>query len=798
MATPGTSALRLLIITTVLGALLLSALLLGALLLSGCAREPAPIDPVVDDPVVDDAVHVDIGQNTEGHRLLDGWAKVEAKGELDWAWAIARRATIEVTLPHDGFQHLGLRCRVLEGVAEGQTVRVAVNNSAVGTVTLRPFGGWQTVWIRLPAETIRSGDNAVAFGFRDLRSPHSLDSSSADERELAVAFDGLHFVVGAPQKQRKSRFFASQEVTLVPFRAADETRDALSQSATAFQQRLEVTAGMSLEVAAARRCPTADPCPGSLTFEVNGHDDEGRPLALWIKTLGPESRAWIREVIDLDRFVGRSVNVSFVATADDAEASAEPVRAEPVWAEPVWAEPLLHRPSGDDRLNVVLISIDTLRADRLGAYGYSRPTSRHLDALAADGVRFDQAISQAPWTTPAHMSLMTSMYPSVHGVNLGWSDFLASVTRERRYRTLGSDVPTLADVLRGHGYRTVAVTGGTTVSASLGFARGFDRYRENFTNGFEHLTPAAETAVFDMLAAYGEAPFFLFFHTFEVHAPYIRSELADMLTDEQRAGLASIVAQGTNDPLGDYRQFLADNGLLRPEITSALYDGGIQYTDAFLGRLFEQLRTQGLLARTLIVVTSDHGEEFGDHSEERFLDAHCTTVYDELIRVPLLLHSPGQLPAGRVVDQQVELIDVAPSILDVLGLPPIEGMQGVSLLPLIRGESRPDREALSEATCVAPEIKSLRAEGFKYIYAFPPPDGERIGIGAAPTWEALFNLNKDPGEQHNLAPTSPAEVAAWRARLEDRFAAMPSTGDGTEMAVEDELLDRLRALGYVD
>ena len=153
---------------------------------------------------------------------------------------------------------------------------------------------------------------------------------------------------------------------------------------------------------------------------------------------------------------------------------------------------------------MVLISIDTLRADRLGSYGYPRPTSRHLDALAADGVRFDQAISQAPWTTPAHMSLMTSMYPSTHGVNLGWKDFMASVERRRRYRTLGRDVPTLAGVLRTHGYRTVAVTGGTTVSASLGFDRGFDRYRENFTNGFEHLNPSAEAAVFDMLAAYEE------------------------------------------------------------------------------------------------------------------------------------------------------------------------------------------------------------------------------------------------------------------------------------------------------
>lgn len=449
---------------------------------------------------------------------------------------------------------------------------------------------------------------------------------------------------------------------------------------------------------------------------------------------------------------------------------------------------------------VLLISIDTLRADRLGCYGYGRDLSPALDALAAEGVLFRQAVSQAPWTIPSHMSLMTSLYPSSHTVNQDHRQFVRFQRNEGNYRILPSEVQTLAEILKQHGFRTLALTGGGTMSAKLGFGRGFDTYLETARK----LQPKVWSQLTDWLSEPDPAgrPLFLFFHTFEVHAPHIRIDDArPLLSPEQAAGLYAFTERRYNLTEATFRRYLEEQGLLRVEMTSRLYDGGIRFTDWFLGNLFDTLREQGLWQRTLVIVTSDHGEEFADHDPTRFYNAHCVTTYDEIIRVPLIFRVPGRFADGRVVEHQVRLIDVAPTLLELLDIPIPEQMQGESLVDRMAGGGADGAlTAYSEATCRDLEWKSLRDQRFKYIAAFSAEAGERVGLPGERKWEQLFNVKNDPEEALDLAEAQRGRIKHMRNELAEFFTqrALPVVGGEQHLAFDEKLVEELRALGYLD
>lgn len=447
--------------------------------------------------------------------------------------------------------------------------------------------------------------------------------------------------------------------------------------------------------------------------------------------------------------------------------------------------------------NVILISVDTLRADRLGCYGYPEGTSPALDRLAADGVRFAQAISHSPWTTPSHMSLMTSLHPTTHTVTQGWKEFRRFSKGKGGYRVLPERVTTLAQVLHGHGFRTLAITGGGTVGAALGFDRGFDDYR----SGARKLSPEVWSRLQSLLDDDDQRSFFLFFHTFEVHAPYLHvDDAAPLLTAAEEAELRHFIATHPEMTEGQLKRYLSDRGLLRVDITSRLYDGGIRYTDWFLGRFFDALEERGLWERTLIVVTSDHGEEFADHRADKFYNVHCHTLYDELLHVPLILRAPGRFSDGRVVRQQVRLIDVAPTILDLLKIPVPDQMQGISLVPVMEGRADTGPlPAYSEALCIGPEWKSLRTEHYKYMVGFGKVT-ERMGIPGVPQGERLFDLGRDPGEHENLASSDAGRATQLRRQLFKhlRREARRNLGERRTLQLDPELESELRALGYVD
>lgn len=396
--------------------------------------------------------------------------------------------------------------------------------------------------------------------------------------------------------------------------------------------------------------------------------------------------------------------------------------------------------------NLLIVTLDTLRADHLGAYGYSAAETPALDRLAAEGIRFERVASTAPITLVAHGSIMTGLIPPHHG----WRDngsFLAADT-----------VRTLAEVLQQSGYSTGGFVASFVLDDRFGIARGFDAYTD--FGGLEvdldaelllNVERRGDEVIDDAIAWLGKqsGPFFAWVHLYDPHTPYEPPE-----------------------PFaGRFRG--------RP------YDGEIAYTDQQVGRLLDYLEQSGRASDTLLVVTADHGEGLGDHDEKW----HAFFIYDSTIRVPLILRGEG-LPSGMVVDGQASLVDLLPTSLALLGVDDPDGPRrdGRDLRPLIVDPGAAGRAAYSESLVPSlnfgwSELRALRQDGYEYIAA-PRPE--------------LYDLRADPGEARNLAGQDPERAAAMAARLEAMVAGddvlAVTTGPAT---VDPETLARLRSLGYL-
>jgi arylsulfatase A-like enzyme len=428
--------------------------------------------------------------------------------------------------------------------------------------------------------------------------------------------------------------------------------------------------------------------------------------------------------------------------------------------------------------NLVLVSIDTLRADRLGAYGAGLPTSPTIDRrLAGEGVTFERVLSQSPKTTPSHMTLFTSLYPSVHGVHM-WDGAAGG-------EVLNPTAITLAEVLKNAGWATAAFTGGANVHRSRGFDQGFDVYRHS-----QQLRRATE-----WMDAHRRRKFFLFFHTYAVHDPYL---------PEDR--LIQMFAPGYQGPLLDSVRQLRDGrrGVAGWEQASARFwkavDAGDPAAVRFVGRLYDavirgmdeavmaplldHLDRLGLAGNTLVVLTSDHGEAFGEHGAFQHDDLYAGTLH-----VPLVMRFPQHLEAGRRVAEPARLLDVMPTVLDLLGVAAPPAVQGRSLVPLLRGGTFAGEEVVSEFSQprIGRVFESLRRPDLTYIVDGPV--------------ERLFDPTRDSAEDENVAATRPELLAAARADLERWRAACRGPAarfaPSGQASPDADTLERLRALGYV-
>lgn len=417
--------------------------------------------------------------------------------------------------------------------------------------------------------------------------------------------------------------------------------------------------------------------------------------------------------------------------------------------------------AGGDRPNVLLVSLDALRADRVSCYGHSRPTTPGLDELARGGVIFETAITTAPWTLPSHASMLTGLYPHHH-----------EAIRPRSL--LARRNLTLSELLREAGYATAAFTGGGHLSDRYGFAQGFHLYEI-----LRHASASDTVArALRWLEEERHRPFFLFLHTYEPHMPYrdphfANPEDAGSVGPSFERGDLLRLRRGEWNPTPAERRYISD-----------LYDGDARSTDAGLQDLWAWLERRGEMDRTLIIVTSDHGEELFERGH-RHSARHGHTLHEELIRVPLILRYPPLFPGGLRVADPVSLVDFAPTVAAAVGYPWPARSDGLDLSEAISGSALGSRPGiLTEALGSGAQRRSLRTARYKIITPLE---------GAGGTLE-LYDLSTDPGERQNLASDLP-DVASRLARVLETFPPLP--GITAEAELDQELADQLRALGYV-
>jgi arylsulfatase A-like enzyme len=441
--------------------------------------------------------------------------------------------------------------------------------------------------------------------------------------------------------------------------------------------------------------------------------------------------------------------------------------------------------------NLLLITIDTLRADRLSLLGNQRKTSPSIDAWAADGVIFESAYAPRGQTWPSLTSLLTGKYPIAHGVR----------TNGDRLR---AEHRTLAESLEAAGYATAAYLTNMGTAPNRGF-REKAIFRHPSRPHSEWDRDAVQAAI-EFLERRRDMPFFLWLHLMEPHEPY-----------HPPATYAEWIGDYAGSFTGDSEQL--DRVALDPSVPFdaadktailALYDGQIAATDARLALLLRALRELGLEDDTLVILTADHGEELLDHNRYAF---HAASIYDSVLRVPLALRLPGRISGGRRIQAAVELIDVLPTVCELLSVPAPPGVQGESLVPLIDGvrAERRRSEAFFEWSPpegmsrpgVSQHIFAVRQGRWKLVSnpedlrPWNRPYARVPGSGFLLSTQELYDVAADPHETRNLASAEPEVAARLAARLEAWLAeALPEQGGAD--APTPETLRQLRQLGYID
>jgi len=528
-----------------------------------------------------------------------------------------------------------------------------------------------------------------------------------------------------------------------------------------------------------RRIPRA-----RVDFQVELSVD-GRDIEVYRREVrAGEENAWLDARIDLGAWSGKSVKLT-LSTAPISGPS--PVS----WASrvrPAWGDPRIRsRPTAllgpNERPSFVVLLVDTLRADYLGAYGFDGSISPNLDRLAAESLLFENCFANAPWTKPSIATLFTSLPPAVHGVTgMGkptWSGEGALT------QVLPEEAETIAERFQGAGYRTAAFVANPFISPRYGFSQGFEVFER------KEKTEALLTSARQWLAervSDREAPFFLYLHVMDVHGPYdaARRDFEAILRQMDR-GLSRTLTEEEYTRIPEYlreTEWAAEEERYRLRSWRAKYGAGIHAFDRRIGPFLEELRTSGLLDRAYFVLTSDHGEELMEHGGWN----HGNNLYDHQLHVPLLIRKPLAEDAGRRLASLVSLVDLMPTLSAVGGLAPPAGILGRDFSTLLRGGSDAEATAIfAGAVNENPGIQGVRTLSHKLIW-----DEERGEL-------ELYDMLSDPKECRDLSEEDRPTVARMKTYLRETLERNEARGALAPEAIpmDDELRDRLKALGYV-
>lgn len=567
------------------------------------------------------------------------------------------------------------------------------------------------------------------------------------------------------------RFFYSQPSTLDTrdgyIYIADEYRPILKNDTTMF---VDAVAGQKMSVGFAVQ--EGEIAQGSeFHFRID-LSTEGQRKILFESQLYPrikeQDRRWKDVTFDLSPYAGKRVQLSFIINSKD--------RTGPRHG--FFCRPFFYTPQeSSKRMNVVLIILDTLGAKHLNCYGYQkRETSPFIDELARQGALFLNATSNSPGTFSSHMALLTGLYPSITGVSYRnwlsrgedfWGETMPGLPKE---------ISTFPELLSANGYYTIAYTGGYLMAAGVGYFRGF--YRMIYS---PYLTRDIAACIERWIDSERKGPFFIYFHSFEPHLPY---------EDERFVRAEKITATG------DMRN-------------EALYDGDIRSSDEALRDFVAFLKRRDLLKNTLIVLTADHGEEFGEHFPI-YASGHGESLYDEQVRVPLIFCHPS-IPPARF-QKQVQLVDLRPTLLDLLGIEDSQPGNGISLKErLISGKEDNVKEtpAFAEDTIYGPEWKMLRTGDRKILYLPTPWNQSVVGWNSRRAYMQYafvpriqsFDLRFDPNEKNNLGDIGGSQISL--RQLKSLVGRNNEIGQKNKLGFggvefRKQLKENLRSLGYIE
>lgn len=422
--------------------------------------------------------------------------------------------------------------------------------------------------------------------------------------------------------------------------------------------------------------------------------------------------------------------------------------------------PSIYLAADDPGPNVILISLDALKQDHLGCYGYSRDTSPNIDKLASESAVFKNAITAANWTIPSHMTIMTGLYPLEAGF------FPEGLLNAKSF--IAENVITLAEYLRQKGYYTLGVHGGGYMSEFYGFDKGFNSYIEGSKDSADGIQKIIEN-----LGQFKENKFFIFFHTLEIHWPYLRDY---------------------------YLQSLPASSPVKDRVI-AKYDSGVKNADAQLGRLFDWMKSNGLFENTIIIILSDHGETFRMVNETAKSGSHGSTLFDDEIKIPFIVRIPGISYNGKKIEYQAATVDIVPTILDCLGIEPANELRGISLLPLIKGKETPKpRLAYSEATHSTRLFQSVRSNEYKLLTESSSITNMLSGGNKR---QILYDLKADPGETRNYIREKRQIADIYSSFMNRLLESIRSRMTALKQSEQEpaggnkELEKQLRGLGYV-
>lgn len=684
---------------------------------------------------------IDVGTPRARRQLASGWYADEGgDGGPSFAWSEGDSSTVELVLFEPRALAATLRCRAFTAPGgRAQTVEVELNGERVAR--LEPGGDFATYPLALPVERLRAGRNQLRLRYAAARSPRELGAGD-DWRRLALAVDWLRLEPG--DVPPPPRGLPEQSLLELPVGASvgyylrhrDGLRLEAAGVAAVVGGRLRVVVVEDGRPAAT----VAEVAPGQGALRVDLPGPPGTPFRLELQAVG-------------------------VPPSDGGGAALE-------LASPVVTARAVARPGGGPtaapsrrtaarRPNVVIYLVDALRADRLGVYGQTRPLSPRLDAFAAAATVYEQAWAQSSWTRPAVASILTGLEPEVHGVN-------------DRLDRLGGGMATLAGRLAAAGWQTAAVVANPNASAAFGLDRGFDEFVLMPPERRESAHVHSEVVRW-LDRRDPDAPFLLYVHTVDPHLPYdppspFRERFA---AGVERRDLGSTETVGTL-----LARNLVDEGQWAADLLD-LYNAEVAANDHAFGELLDELARRGLADDTAVVFLSDHGEEFYDHGGW----IHGRTLYREVLQVPLVIRLPGQ-DEGRREAAPVTHIDLMPTILELAGLAPEPGLRGRSLLAPADA-----RRAVAASLDLDGWGGWSAVQGGRHAIRH-----HRLGyVGPA----ELYELDSDPAERRDLGSALPASAGALVDETRRELLDESGRWDVAPAAIDDELRQRLEALGYL-